>query len=115
MRENIFNQGNTNKKEIEHIFNKQCSFDQYLWKNMVEQLMILFTEKCQFQKREFETLNNKYNELVELFKCEKLENAKLKNIIAMQEKSRVEIIDEELLKYKEKVCLFILFRKYNNK
>ena len=101
------------KKELEYIFNKQCSFDQFLWKNMVEQLIILITEKCHCQKREFEILNNKYNELFKLSEDQKQENAKLKNIIASQEKSRVEIIDEELLKYKEKVCLFI--SKYNKK
>ncbi len=96
---------------MEYIFNKQCSFDQYLWKNMVEQLIILIKDKNHCQKREFETLKNEYNKIVELLEVQKEENTNLQKMFVSQEKSRVELIEEELIKYKEKVCLFNL-KKY---
>ena len=99
--------GNLIKTKLDTIFNKEIIFSSCLWKKVVEKIINESAEKANLEKQELKEIQIENFNLNELYENKKQECLKLTETIFSMEKSRNELFNAELLKYKEKVLIFI--------
>lgn len=99
--------GNSNKTKLESIFNKEIIFPSSLWKKVTEKIIAEIVEKSNFEKKEFKELQTEFSKLFELNETQKQECLQLNETLSFLQKSRVEFMNEEFTKYKEKVDFYI--------
>ena len=104
--------GNSNKTKLETIFNKEIIFPSCLWKKVTEKIITEIIDKSNLEKKEFKELQTEFSKLFELNETQKQESLKLNETLNFLEKSKVEFMNEEFMKYKEKVYLYIFYRHF---
>ena len=101
--------GNANKTKLESIFNKEIIFSSCLWKKVTEKIIMEIINKSNLEKKELQELQTEFSKLFELNETKTQECLKLNETLNFLEKSKVEFMNEEFMKFKEKVHFIFFF------